>query len=319
MSVNYALHRPIGRLWVSVLRGKNLRSPETGLFGKVGCQIYWEPTRYLSVEKKKDATELDKAASATHDIGSTNDIYAINPTWDRMVESVGAKRLHQLLPTRGDFFEPADDVKDGGIEFPVLQPFRSIGEDLHALKPWESSTGAVVVQVKFLDALSLLPGSDYALGEVSVPFSSLAECGEISGWFRVLGVGTTRLLPGSTQQTDLDEMQPSSTATGESPSQLEIEEYPEIYLQMRWTAPGENEYNETEHEASIVIQEEMVKSALIENQQRLGVVGSSIGAFKTVRGLSGNLILVQNALGQILDFAEAFRNAFNFAVCVLLA
>jgi hypothetical protein len=30
--------------------------------------------------------------------------------------------------------------------------------------------------------------------------------------------------------------------------------------------------------------------------------------------LSGNLLLVQNTLGLILDTFEAFRNAFNFSV-----
>jgi hypothetical protein len=322
VAVNYTLHRPVGLVSVGVLRGKNIRSPELGLPGNVGCRVYWDPTRYATEKRKKAVVALDKSAAATHDIGSTNFLYAMNPVWNQMIESAAAKRLQLLLPNGGDFFETTQrEIHKEAIDFPILQPFKE-SNGLPALVPWTSSCGALVVEVKFQDALNILPGSDYAVGEVSIPFSKLAEASDLEGWFHVLDIGSTRVPPDSTQAGN----QGASSDSGahkakEASTDLAIDESPQIFLRIKWTAPEhsdeqiDNELNlESQREASFVIQEEMVRSAVMSQQQKFDVVVSSIGAINRVRGLSGNLLLVQNTLGLILDTFEAFRNAFNFSV-----
>jgi hypothetical protein len=317
--VNYTLHRPVGLVSVGVLRGKNIRSPELGLPGNVGCRVYWDPTRYATEKRKQAAFALDKSAAATHDIGSTNFLYAMNPVWHQMTESAGAKRLQLLLPNGGDFFDTTRrETQKEAIDFPILQPFEE-SNALPALVPWTSSCGALVVEVKFHDVLNILPGSDYAVGEVSIPFSRLAKAGSLEGWFHVLDVGTTRVLPTSTQEGD--SLDSGAHKAKEPPTNPAIDESPQVFLRINWTAPEHSDERidnelilESQREASFVIQEEMVRSAVMSRQQKFDVVGTSIGAFNRFRGLSGNLLLVQNTLGLILDTFEAFRNAFNFSV-----
>jgi hypothetical protein len=320
--VNYTLHRPVGLVSVGVLRGRNIRSPELGLPGNVGCRVYWDPTRYATEKRKKAAVVLDKSAAATHDIGSTNFLYAMNPVWNQMTESAGAKRLQLLLPNGGDFFDTARrETQKEAIEFPILQPFEE-SNALPALVPWASSCGALVVEVKFHDVLNILPGSDYAVGEVSIPFSRLAKAGNLEGWFHVLDVGTTKVLPASTQEGNQGaSLDSGAHKTKEVTINLAIDESPQVFLRINWTAPEHSDDRidnemilESQREASFVIQEEMVRSAVMSRQQKFDVVGTSIGAFNRFRGLSGNLLLVQNTLGLILDTFEAFRNAFNFSV-----
>ena len=316
--MNYTLHRPVGLVSVGVLRGRNIRSPELGLPGNVGCRVYWDPTRYATEKRKKAAVALDKSAAATHDIGSTNFLYAMNPVWNQMTESAGAKRLHLLLPNGGDFFDTKRrETQKEAIEFPILQPFEE-SNTLPTLVPWTSSCGALVVEVKFHDVLNILPGSDYAVGEVSIPFSRLAKAGSLEGWFHVLDVGTTTVLPASTQEGNQGALLDSGAHKAKD---APIDESPQVFLRINWTAPEHSDERidneiilESQREASFVIQEEMVRSAVMSRQQKFDVVGTSIGAFNRFRGLSGNLLLVQNTLGLILDTFEAFRNTFNFSV-----
>jgi hypothetical protein len=320
--VNYTLHRPVGVLSVGVLRGRNIRSPELGLPGNVGCRVYWDPTRYATEKRKKAVVALDKSAAVTHDIGSTNFLYNMNPVWNQMTESTGAKRLQLLLPNDGDFFGTTrKETHKEAMDFPILQPFKE-SNGVPALVPWTSSCGALVVEVKFHDVLNMLGGSDYAVGEVSIPFSRLAEAGNLESWFNVLDVGASSVLPASTQEGN----QGASLDSGahkvkEAPTNQAIDESPQVFLRIKWTAPEHSNERidnevilESELEASFVIQEEMVRSAVMNREQKFDVVGSSIGAINRFRGLSGNLLLVQNTLGLILDTFEAFRNAFNFAV-----
>jgi hypothetical protein len=322
VAVNYTLHRPVGLVSVGVVRGKNIRSPELGLPGNVGCRVYWDPTRYATEKRKKAAVALDKSATATHDIGSTNFLYAMNPVWNQMTESAGAKRLQLLLPNGGDFFDTARrETQKEAIEFPILQPFEA-SNTLPALVPWTSSCGALVVEVKFHDVLNILPGSDYAVGEVSIPFSRLAKAGGLEGWFHVLDAGDTKGLPTSTQEDNQGaSLESGAQKAKEAPNHVAVDESPQIFLRIKWTPPEHSDERidnemilESQREASFVIQEEMVRSAVMSQQVKFDVVGSSIGAFNRFRGLSGNLLLVQNTLGLILDTLEAFRNAFNFSV-----
>lgn len=114
-------------------------------------------------------------------------------------------------------------------------------------------------------------------------------------------------------------MQPvlsEEASSAKLPSQHSTREAPEIMVRINWTPAREpnGAPSETEREASVVIQEELVKSAAISRQRKLSVIGSSIGTFNTVRGLSDNLLLVQNALGLVLDYIESLRNLLSFTV-----
>jgi hypothetical protein len=235
-----------------------------------------------------------------HEVGSTNFMYTTNPTFARIDASDVARRLKHLLPSDGDggFFPDDNPNSEGTVTFPVLQPVSLPRPGaIPIVDPWSDSPGAVVFEVNFQDTISLLPGSMYVLGEVVVPLAKLTQHGEISGWFQVLEAGSTRFV--------------ALGAAG-----LDSSDTPQIYFRAAWTPPSSHSggYNDTEREASVVIQEEMARSAVASKETKLGLVGSSMGAINTVRGLSDNLLLVQNALGLILDAIGSFRNAFNFTV-----
>jgi hypothetical protein len=319
VSVNYTLHRPIGSIDVAVLRGKHLRSRELGLTGKIGCQIYWDPVRYGNESTKKATTSLDKAAASNHQIGSTDSHYTAEPVWDEIHDSDESRRLKQLLPSKGDFFESSQDITDSrALQFPILQPFKVMKSSMNdsnrylngRLEPWATSPGAVVFEVRFQDILNSLPGFDDVLGEVAIPFSKLAEAGEISGWFKVLEVGVTRVAPGEDEAL----IKPSPAApSGENADSVAGNETPQIFLALKWTPPDTTtEPTETDREASVVIQEEFVRSSIISRANKVDLVGSSIGALNTALGIGGNVQFVQNTLGSLMDILEGIRNAFNF-------
>jgi hypothetical protein len=322
VAVDYTLHRPVGLLSLQVLQAKNIRSPEHGLPGNVSCRTYWDPTRYATEKRRKSIISLDKAATSTHEIGTTDSLYAMNPVWERMAESDGSKRLKLILSHGDGSFGASEEQKSrsGAVDFPILQPFEAVSKDLPALVPWSDSHGAVVVEVKFHDILNILPGSKYALGEVSIPFASLVEAGELEGWFHILGVGATRVLPGLSAEDHVGLLTDGSKGQA-SPTNQATEDSMLLFLRIKWTPPNENTGRvETQREASVVVQEEMVRQAIMsrQQQQKLDLIGSSIGAINKFRGLSGNLLVVQNTLGSILDYIEAIRNGFNFSVCYML-
>lgn len=264
--------------------------------------MFWDPTRYAKTSNRHSVVTLDVAASVSHDIATTQLVYSINPSWETLTESPEAKRMKHLLPSSGDgsFFDTSSTGE--GVEFPVLQPIKSERGDF-SLERWSSSAGALVFDVRFQETISLLPGSEYSLGEVAIPMSKLSEMGEISGWFRVLEVGTDRIVAAGKDD-------PSGARTGVD------DDYPQVYVQVKWKH-NENKSavpTETEKEASFVIQEELMRSVIRMRDRKLGLIGSSLGAFNTVRGLSDNLLLVQNTLGSILDILGAIQNALNFSV-----
>jgi len=205
-----------------------------------------------------------------------------------------AKRLSQLFPDEGGFFSA--DTGSECFEFPVLQPGSFKGRSFD-LKPWSKSSAAIVFEVRFSDLVNIIPGAEYVLGEVVVPLSDLVAEGSVNGWFRLTGPGSqTMARSGKEGRTDDDDS-------------------PQVHIDLRWISPNHlfGSSSAMEIEASSVVQEEMVKSAVMHQQQKISLFGSSIGAFNTVRGLSSNLQTVQNALGSLLDSAESAMNLFNFS------
>jgi len=313
-TISYDIHRPIGRLKLSIVKGRNIRSPELGLPGNVGCTIRWDPTRLSKNEKKKKRTiEIDGSACAMHEVGSTNYVYAMNPTWDQMIESDETKRLKLLMPTgQGHFFDQSTESdEEEFIDFPILQPLGKSG-DLHCLNPWDSSSAAIVVEVKFTDLLNILPGSEYSVGDFSIPFSDIVKGGKTSGWYDIKVSGEIESAISFPKPVFLDH------AADESENSAS-DDKPQVYVKATWVPPEEksNVGVETVREASHAIQEELVRSARLIQQQseKLGILGSSLGALNTVRGISSNLQVVQNTLGSTLDMVESCIHAFDFTVC----
>lgn len=321
-TVNYSLHRPLGRVEVSIRRGKNLRSRDLGLAGSVGCHVIWDPTRYTKSEEiKTHLISVDKVLKASHAIGDTNYTFTSNPVWTQMIPSDETKRLHQLLPSEGQYFALEYEETVGlqkkkkhlgmSIEFPIPQPMKAtdIKEDSdskdgsnrqsYVLEPWSICPGAIVVQVRMSDVMTKLRLDD-VLGEISIPISKIAENGEIKGWFQVLDPGSTHVLP----------------VGGTEDGEVADNDAPLVYLHFKWNCPDSSStIDDTDREASIVVTEELIRTAAKTAASKIDLIGSSIGAFNTMRGLTGNIAAIQNTLGTVLDIVEGLRNSFNFTVC----
>jgi len=237
----------------------------------------------------------------------------MHPTWDQMHESDGTKRLKLLMPTvQGAFFDKsAESEETECIEFPVLQPIWMSG-DLHRLESWDSSPAAIVIEVQFSDLLNVLPGSEYSVGQVAIPFADIVKSGKVSGWYDVSassgGEDEESAIAPPHPFLDLADDSEKSANDGRS----------QVFVKASWVPPEDSSSLavETVRESSHAIQEEMVRSALLSRQhaEKLGILGSSLGALNTVRGISANLLLVQNTLGSILDTCESCTHAFDFTV-----
>jgi hypothetical protein len=285
--------RPIGSLLVRVTKGRNIRSFELGLPGNVGCRITWDPSRLLSPSARKKK-EFDLAAITPQPLGETVFLYSASPIWSALHPSETVNRLKRVMPSSATVIASEVDVKveHDSLTFPVLQPLCK-ENDVLFLEPWRNMGAALVFDVQFSDFLNVLPGAEYSLGEVVVPVSDVINQTKVGGWFDI---------------------------TRDSADQSVLKDHPQIYLEVSWISPenGDDTSNETAREASKAIQEELLRSALVVKQQkdRLGLLSGSIGAFNTVRGISANLQMVQNALGKGLCLAESIVHLFDFTVSI---
>ena len=328
IEVHYTLHRPIGRVNVSVTEGANIRSRELGLAGNVGCRVFYDPLRCASEKQRERIVAIDKSAKTTHEVGVTESKFTSNPVWEVFKESTEAKRLRQVLPHHGHFFDTEEVAHEKGCVFPVLQPFSKVENDEHGerlrhinaeLTPWTASTGAIVCQVRFRDILNMLPGSDHIFGEVVIPISTLSERGDVSGWFEVMEVGATdfRAAGNVTARRVPGFFEPAKSGV------LAVDtDIPKVLMSVKWIPPDESTSTiEQEVEASIVIQEELLRwevTSRDKDKLKQLVVGGSMGAFKTVSGFAGILQVIQNFLGSFVNTVEAGRNLLNFTVSLFL-
>ena len=322
-SVDRSIHRPLGSIHVSVRKGRKLRSRDLGLPGSVGCHIFWHPLRYCENEEEaKLLSSTDKLFKAHHDIGDTNYLYTANPDWESLKESSDFKRLQQIISTQRTEIVTARESEEGvqgadSIEFPALQPIQKHKvnnescngvkrENTVSLAPWTKLPGAIVVQVRFMDVINILPGFEDIIGEVAIPVSKLIEKREYRGWFQVAEAGAKHLIR-------CDENDGSET--------------PRIFLHLKWKQPAaDHRVSDADRETSIVVAEEMVRAANRNSRNKLDIIGSSIGALNTVRGIGGSVQSIQNTLGSVVDKLETVRNLFNFSdprissliLCVLL-
>ena len=340
MRVKYNIHRSIGILKARVTQGKNLRSPELGLPGSVVATILWDPLKYSCENDKKKIVDCDTTTKGVHEVGFTDkSAITSNPEWECVISSHETKRLQQLLPN-DIIIKNHDSTEKNSIKsfselfeedspyvfFPLLQPIspgsKSIiqGKNYYDadILPWESSTGAVIVQIRFHDIMNKLPGIDDVLGEVTIPFSKLLENKSVDGWFQVLEKGCNETVVGSSEDMkseSIDELLPNEHSDNDvsiTGSEIEI---PEIKINLSFMPPGEEVViSEREKEASIVIAEEMTKSVVLSQDAKVGIIGTSISTFNTVRGVRGNIQYIQNQLGYFLDIVEMIRNTMNFSV-----
>uniref|UniRef100_A0A7R9ZHB4 C2 domain-containing protein n=1 Tax=Pseudictyota dubia TaxID=2749911 RepID=A0A7R9ZHB4_9STRA len=332
MAVSYSVHRPVGCLEVSVLGGKNLYSRELGIPGSLFACVLWDPVKFVDEKTRKSIIKTDQLTRGYHEIGTTSSGgLTANPVWTEMNESDETKRLKQLLPNT-DFWAPANDSEGHNeLRFPILQPLlgnKTAGD-------FSLSPGSIIIQVRFHDVLNRLPVFDDLLGEVIVPLSRLVKEGSVEGWFRLRehGLFESSIAPTLDEgiqfypalewgKVDPVGSKPSDEVTepgGENfvKNNLDtaaIEGYPEVNIRIKFQVPDlHSETSEEEKEASIVIAEEMIRSAVDTQDSKLGLIGSSISTFNTVRGIGGNVQFVQNQLGTVLDTLEQARNIFNFA------
>jgi hypothetical protein len=294
---NRKFHRPVGKINVVVKSGKNIRSPEMGLPGSVSCRVSIDFGRGCSDRARKELSKVDGAVEAPHCIGTTETVFAANPIWQHFEESEESKRLKYVVPSQDGFFEDREDKRTlSSLDFPVLKPVAPdrLTKEVE-LRPWSESKAAVIFEVVFHDFANIIPGSEYCVGEVVIPLRQLVQEREMKGWFKL------------------------STATNTEPAAavayLRDEEHPAIDLEITWLPPTKVHglSSEVEWEASLALQEELVRAAKHAKKGHIGFVGTSLGAIDTIRGVRGYLLAVQNGLGTLLDVIEASKNLFNFA------
>ena len=323
----YKIHRPIGLLQIGNLQGKNLRSRDLGLPGSFYVSISFDPLRYASEKKKKSMSKLDTSSSCAHQIGNTiSPGITSSPVWTEVRPSAELTRLKHLLPDDqllGDGL--SSDDADKLVKYPIPQPitkdrslFLDKSEDEQrkmsiGLLPWDSSLGAVILQVRFSEVLGSFQLFENVLGEVVLPVAKLAGGLEVEGWFRLLGVGTTETAPGRSVDEIPEGRTRNATEDSESTTNDHELDVPELYVKVKFATPSNSARQSTlEVETSRVICEEMVRTASMSKEGNIGVmIGSSINTINTVRTLGGTL---QNQLGNVVNTIEMVRNAFNFSV-----
>lgn len=303
-SLDRPLHRPLGFIQLSVPKGRNLRSRDLGLPGSVGCHVFWHPQRYCADEDAiKMLSSTDRLLSSHHDIGDTNYLYTANPDWKTLKESNHCKRLRQITTSETGAEQIGENDRNHDyLELPVPQPIQNHADIANgadasqtniSLSPWTTLPGAIVIQVRFADVINVLPGFEEILGEVAIPISKVTQKGEYRGWFQVVEAGSRHFVR-------CDENDGAGT--------------PRIFVDLKWKGPvsTDDHLTDSDREASIMVTEEMVRAALRNSKNRHDIIGSSMGALNTFRGLGETVQTIQNTLGNAVDVIERVRNLLNF-------
>jgi hypothetical protein len=367
-AVKYKKHRPVAELEVAVLRGRNL-APNHRIPGSLVASIFWEPSKFADEYTKNIIKDIDPSLCGLHQIGETEGSgMTSSPEWLIAHPSNELERMKQLLPSKNflsrtnssanlktDILKEIKPLDTSTLTFPILQPISAPGkipeadlaqqeeeEDDEAeednttpygniqLVPWESSKGAIVIQVRFADVLNKLPIFDQVLGEVVIPLARLAKEKSIEGWFKVLEKGTmrteedicnddSRKLPYSNKDaTDiLNRLVGADSAELVSDAMpVDLSKYPSIFLQAKLKVPNTSNITDIDKETSRVIAEHLIRSTKAKEDIGLGFIGTSISTFNTVTGVRGNVQNLQNQLGKALDMIEIFNNLFNFTVSI---
>ena len=331
IETNQTIFRPLGLLQIGDLRGKNLRSRELGLPGSFYASIFFDPLRYACPKTKPSIRKLDSLSGCTHQIGATvSPGISSRPIWNELQESPELMRLKYLLPN--DRLWRPEEETNASLSYPILQPVTdcdSSDEDAGggrgtgiSLMPWEQSVGAVVIQVRYSDVMGYIHlfdtvlGEANVLGEVAIPLAKLAGSGRVvEGWFRLLNAGTMDTIPGESKvDTAVQSQAVSKDSDPKDDARLipTAVEFPELHVKVKFTKqslPGGTSLVD-DVESFKVVCEEMSRNAAMSQENRIGLIGSSLNTINTVRTLGGTL---QNQISYGVDMLERVRNAFNFS------
>lgn len=325
IETNQSIFRPLGLLQVGDLRGKNLRSRDLGLPGSFYASICYDPLRYADEKVKSSLIKIDSSSGCSHQVGATISPGITScPIWNELQDSPELMRLKHLLPN-DRLWRPKEEM-NASISYPILQPVTdcgSRGEDADSgrgrgitLMPWEQSSGAIVIQVRFSDVLGSFHLFDNVLGEVAIPLAKLAGSGRVvEGWFRLLDVGTTDTIPGESPDDTAVKSQEGSEDldSKDEDGSIPTVEFPELHVKVKFS-PRQSVAGDISSiddvESFKVVCEEMSRTASMAQENSIGVIGSSLNTINTVRTLGGKL---QNQLSYVVDMLERLRNAFNFS------
>ena len=329
---NISVHRPIAQLRLIIERGKNIRSRELGLPGSLNASVTWIPFKNLS-QRDKDRLQKYEATSPFYVGTTTNSGVTTNPFWRGVIQSDEVLKLQQLICDSKAYSTAGrnDNSNDRSLSLsqtwdestsfflPILQPVtlsvNELGDHLSSqpglrLLPWERSSGSILIQVRFDNIFNKLLVFEDLLGEVEIPFSLLlsAETNEngekvINRWFPL------KITVGS------DSMSFAGATTGsESPSAFFTgDDTPEIFVRARLMLPPTSTLlTDSEREMSAVVAEEIIRSS-VASENKIGVIGNSINTLNTVGGLIGNIQMIQNQMGLVLDIVESALNSLTWA------
>lgn len=304
MDYSSLVFRPIGHVIIGMWEAQNLSLPGCS----VACRAIWDPIRRDDDDNAEPKQERKKKEThrIAHNVGETSFVFNANPVWDKTTYSKEHVEIRKLMESACDTSDQKATTKkrrsrgqsknqNCDLELPLLQPTVQTkdGNTIPSLAPWKETPGCLVFQIRYRDMLNHLPGFEEVLGEVAIPLSQVVQRKTIEGWYPL------RLF-------DARILDPPSKG-------------PKIYLRIRWEPPTKaagEAISDTDRETSILLAEGIGRRLGNEKvTSRIdALIGSSLGAFKTVRGLGSTVSKIQVSLAFFLDHLEQFKSALNFTV-----
>lgn len=309
-----SIHRSIADLSLIIERGRNIRSRELGLPGSLHASVTWSPYHFLP--SRETSSLSDYEATLPFLVGTTTSSgVTSNPVWRGILLSDEAFRLRQFFYDIKPNFEETSVAFDqawnqsSSFDLPILQPVAlsvrhvSVDSSPHLIAlPWEQSSGAIIIQVRFDNVLNKLLVMEDVIGTVEIPLSLLLSAEKNNNGERILNRWFAL--------TRIDEGKSSTGAKELFDSHIEK---PEIFVRVRLSFPQTDSYlSSAARELSSIVAEGMIRSTALSNGSKVSVIGSGINTLNTVGGLISNIQLVQNQLGRLLDFVESALNAFTW-------
>ena len=177
----------IAFLNISVKAGRNLLSEELGIPGMFYASVTYDPSYFMSPSRKSKVGEYDATILHEHDLGFTGTAnISSNPKWSTIYPSNESHRLKAIIfGANLDFVTNTENIYDNSFVYPILQSVKRRGgedtdRDKTVVKPWESSDGAIIIQVHN----TLNRFFHDSVGEVVLPLAHLAkvENNQVEGW-----------------------------------------------------------------------------------------------------------------------------------------
>jgi hypothetical protein len=278
--------------------------------------VTWSPYHFLSPREVNHLNHYE--ATTPFQVGTTTSSgVTSNPVWRGITPSDEALRLRQL------FYVSKPNAREISLHFdqewgesssfflPILQPVtlsvKHLDDDsspqlaLNVL-PWEKSSGAIIIQVRFDNFLNKLLVLEDVIGVVEIPLYLLLNAetnknGEkiINSWFPLKHIEDGKSMNGIEALFDSHD------------------EKPEIFVRARLCLPQTPALlNSSDREMSTIVAESMIRSSVLSTGSKASVIGSGINTINTFGSLISNIQMMQNQLGHLLDFLESALNAFTW-------